>query len=65
MSKTATLDLTAAFTKSLVAELDRAETALRALYDAMPIGYGEDRSLNEAMILAEEALGIKRKVPHV
>lgn len=60
MSKTATVDLTGAFTKSLVAKLDRAETALRALYDAMPTGYGEDRALNEALRQAEKVLGISQ-----
>lgn len=65
MKKTAVLDLTGNFTKSLVAKLDMTQTALHALYDVMPTGYGEDRELNEAMVLAEKALGIERKVPRV
>jgi hypothetical protein len=68
MSKTGTigtLDLTGAFTKSLVAKLDKAEAerdklreALQDLYDAMPAGYGDDRALNEALAGAEKALEI-------
>lgn len=67
MSKTGTLDLTGAFTKSLVAKLDKAEhqrdaaiSALRALYDAIPTGFGEDRALNEATKQAEKVLGVKQ-----
>lgn len=67
LDKTITLDLTGAFTKSLVAKLEKAErerdealAALQALYDAIPTGFGEDRALNEATKQAEKVLGVKQ-----
>ena len=40
----------------LRAERDQLRHALQALYDAIPTGYGDDRSLNDAIRLAEQAL---------
>lgn len=68
MNETATLDVTQLFVKSLVEKLDKAEAqrnelllALEELLDACPVGWGNNRRLNEAMVQAERAIDGARK----
>lgn len=60
MSVNEALDSLAVTANRIADERNEFKAALRALYDAVPTGYGEDRALNEALRQAEKVLEISR-----